>query len=536
LVDGHQSVEAIVVNAGTVWLDERDKLTVTLDAPGARCVAPARIGALAPGEQARVRIGIASATAPGTSAPGLVALRAEDGALAHRPATLTLGVPDYQPTVASLTTHQAPYWFNDAKFGIFIHWGVYSVPAWATVGRDPAEWYWQRMGLPNNPTYAYHRQTYGENFNYDDFIPRFTAANYDPAAWIRLIEQSGAEYFVFTAKHHDGFSLWNSAVSGRNSVQMGPRRDLVKALLDAAAAHAPQLKRGLYYSLPEWFNPDLPWQGHGPRNPYTLQPVPYTGYQTGRDYVRDYQTKQVLELVENFDPDIIWYDMNKANDTPDVLAEYFNRAKNRPRPKDVTVDNRGGVPVWDYTTPEYTTYANTVIAKWEATRGLDPYSFGYNQLTADTQYMTTEQVVRSLVDIVSKNGNFLLDIGPKADGTIPDIMVRRLVETGEWLRVNGEAIQGTTYWSRMAQLGELRFTVRPNSAFYIHSLGQPTDRLVVAAPVPIRRGDRVTLLGYPGRELDWSLDNHGALVVEVPKAAQRSGQYVWVFKIDYAAS
>src|SRR6059058_5686202 len=145
--------------------------------------------------------------------------------------------------------------------------------------------------------------------------------------------------------------------------------------------------------------------------------------------------------------------------------------------------------------------------------------------------MTAEEVVQSLVDIVSKNGNFLLDIGPNFDGTIPSVMQDRLRATGAWLRTNGEAIYGTTYWSRMAQLGSLRFTVKQNRTFYIHSLEAPGDRLTVSAPVPIRPGDQVTMLGY-SRALDWDVSG-GALRIDVPKAAQRAGQYAWVFKITW---
>lgn len=201
-------------------------------------------------------------------------------------------------------------------------------------------------------------------------------------------------------------------------------------------------------------------------------------------------------------------------------------------PKDVTYNDRGGIPDHDFTTPEYTTYPNTVVAKWEASRGLDPFSYGYNRATPDDKYMTAEEVVRTLVDIVSKNGNFLLDIGPDYDGTIPAVMQQHLREAGAWLKINGEAIYGTTYWSRMAQLGDLRFTVKQNEAFYVHSLAAPGSRLVVDAPVPIRSGDRVTLLGYRGN-LHWSVEN-GALVIDVPAAARQAGRFAWVFKIAWS--
>ncbi|MEU6321099.1 alpha-L-fucosidase [Streptomyces sp. NPDC047009] len=531
---GAQSVEATVVNAGTLPVLAGDDVAVSVDVPGARTVEPARIRRLDPGEQARVRIGIRNraGTTPGTAHSGAVTVHGRGQRVTSATRELTLGVPDYRPTDASLAGHQAPYWFHRAKFGIFIHWGVYSVPAWSPVGAQYAEWYWNHMQSPDNAVYAYHAQTYGKDFAYDDFIPMFTAERFDPRAWVELFRDAGAQYHVLTSKHHEGFALWDTKVSDRNAVKMGPRRDLVRELFDASRKYTPELHRGLYFSMPEWFNPDNPWTGHGPRNPYTLEPLPYTGYTTGKDYVEDYQARQMLELIHGYDPAVLWCDIGGANDSLTVLAEFFNHGKNRPKPYEVAVNDRSGIAFHDFTTPEYTTYDNTVVAKWEASRGLDPFSYGYNKATPDDRYMTAEEVVRSLVDIVSKNGNFLLDIGPRADGTIPEIMQTRLRETGCWLRTNGEAIYDTTYWSRMAQLGEdLRFTVRENEAFYIHSLTEPGSTLTVEAPVPVRSGDKVTMLGHD-RPLTWTTRG-GSLVIDVPEAARKAGRYVWVFKVEW---
>lgn len=531
---GAQSVEATLLNAGAVWLTPADRIRLTVDVDGARTVAPAEVGHLGPGEQARVHIGIRNraGTSPGTAKDGKVIATGRGETAAETARKLTLGVPDYQPTDASLSTHQAPHWFHRVKFGIFIHWGVYSVPAWAPVGKQYAEWYWRHMDDPNNATYAHHKEVYGEDFVYDDFIPQFKAERFDPRSWVELFRDAGAQYHVLTSKHHEGFALWDTKISDRSSAKLGPRRDLIKELFDASRKHTPELHRCLYFSMPEWFNPDNPWAGHAPRNPYTGEPVPYTGHTAGKDYVKDLQAPQMLELIHGYEPQVLWCDIGGVNDSHRVLAEYFNFAKNRPRPLEVAVNNRSGIGPHDFTTPEYETYENTVVAKWEASRGLDPYSYGYNAATPDDQYMTAEEIIHTLVDIVSKNGNFLLDIGPKADGTIPAIMERRLREAGAWLKVNGEAIYGTTYWSRMAQLGEdLRFTVKPD-AFYIHSLAEPGATLTVAAPVPVREGDKVTMLGYP-RPLNFTIRN-GALVIDVPAAARRAGEHAWVFKVTWA--
>lgn len=529
---GPQAVEATLVNLGTGWVETSDAVRVTVDAPGVRTVAPVLVGRLGPGEQLRLRIGIdpRPGVIPGTVVSGAGVAHARGGTAAATGSSLTLGVPDYVPTEESIGSHQAPYWFSDAKFGIFIHWGVYSVPGWAPVGKQYAEWYWEQMNDPTNPTYAHHRDTYGEDFAYDDFIPMFTAKRWDPRSWVELIRDAGAEYYVLTSKHHEGFALWDSKVSDRNSVKMGPKRVIVKELFAASRRYTPQLRNGLYFTVPEWFNPDSPWFGHAPRNPYTLEPVPYTGYRAGRDYVRDYQAPQLLELVDGYDPDVIWFDIGGDNDNLHVLTDYLNGAKNRRHPKDVTFNDRGGISAHDFTTPEYTTYPTTVVAKWEASRGLDPNSYGINRETPPEAYMTTEEVVHTLVDVTSKNGNFLLDIGPNFDGTIPAVMQQRLRQTGEWLAVNGEAIRGTTFWSRMAEAGSLRFTVKQGEAFYIHSLEAPGATLVVPAPVPIRPGDRVTMLGY-GRPLEWNVSG-GALHIAVPPAARRAGRHAWVFKVD----
>jgi alpha-L-fucosidase len=534
-----QVVEATVQNTGSHWLSAAHSATLSVTAAGIQTAVPGIISKLAPGEQTIVEIGVtkASSIASGSKVAATVVATVNGGTGNKINFTLTAGIAPYTATDASLSLHESPNWFNASKFGIFIHWGVYSYPAWAPVGKEYAEWYWHQMNNKSDPTYEHQLQTYGANSQYDDFIPKFTAANFNPEQWVKLFQQAGAKYFVLVSKHHDGFALFQTKYSHRNAVEMGPKKDLVKMLFDAAATYAPSLKRGLYYSLPEWYNPayavykqGTAFPGGPPTQFVTGKPITYTGYIPVNDYVNDFQKPQLLELINQYHPDDLWADIGGPNDSRTVFTDYFNQALTAGQ--QVTVDNRFGIPDYDYSTPEYKSSFAFSAKKWEANRGIDPFSFGYNAATPDGSYATADLLITQLVDIVSKNGNLLLDIGPKADGTIPTIMQQRLQEMGAWLTINGESIYDTTYWWRVQESGNLRFTISPNKAFYITSLVQPGNQVVVNEPVPIQVGDTIQLLGYAGT-LQWSQQN-GSLVITVPAAAQKTGSSAWVFKITWS--
>ena len=447
---------------------------------------------------------------------------------------------DYQPTVESLNSHPTPRWFEDAKFGIFIHWGAYSVPAWGPRG-SYAEWYWAYMSSPGTPTYAYHRDTYGADTPYDAFIGRWKAERYDPKAWVKLFNDAGAKYFVLTSKHHEGVALFDSAVSGRDAVDLGPRRDLAGDLFRAAREDG-RLKAGFYYSLYEWFNPS--YTGRPVTNPYTGAPVPYTGAPVVDDYVGDYMLPQMRELIDGYDPDILWCDGQWEKPasywrTGGVLADYYNRAQNRPHPKEVAVANRCKIQTGnldstelDFQTPEYTVKADIDPSKWEASRGI-AHSYGYNQNEPEEDYLTSDELVDSLVDIVSKNGNLLLDVGPRGDGTIPELQQQRLLDIGRWLNVNGEAIYGTTYFNHAEQPGSevgVRYTMK-DGALYATALERPGERLTLGADLPVDGSSRITLLGSDGRALPWHRDEAGRVVVEMPERDATTGSHAFVLKI-----
>ena len=484
----------------------------------------------------------------------------------------------YEPTAESLAQHPVPEWFNDAKFGIFIHWGPYSVPAYAPapdgvpVGGFPftfnfqyAEWYWNHQLQPGTPQYQHHLQQYGANFLYDDFINQWKAEAFDPEQWVDLFNDAGAQYFVLVSKHHDGVSLFPSDTTNRDTGSMGPRRDLVGDLFEAAREDG-NLFAGLYYSLYEWYHPAYRGIGDsgmtlfngpttGPYNPYTGESVPYTGYLPVDDYVEDHQVPQMREIITRYRPDVLWCD--GAWDNPEgywrsneLIAEYYNQALEA-QPDGVVVNNRCGSGAQaDFSTPEYTSENAINPEKWEATRGIG-FSFGYNQYEDELQYLSANEIIDSLVDIVSKNGNFLLNIGPRADGTIIELMQERLRDVGAWLDVNGEAIYGTTYWETFGedtgvdgsvplpgtvgdggstnvetpntQIEGLRFTLANDEgadAFYITAVDWPAGgELVVDSPVPIEDGQEVRLLGYD-QPLAWSREEGGPLRVTLPEGGQ----------------
>ncbi|WP_158303070.1 alpha-L-fucosidase [Prauserella endophytica] len=452
-----------------------------------------------------------------------------------------------QPAEPEPAPHEAPGWFNDAKLGFFVHWGPYSVPAYApkTGGaRDGsfryAEWYWYEMNHPGSATYEHHAAKYGTDFPYDRFIEQWKPDRFDPEEWLDLFVDGGAKYFVLTSKHHDGVALWDSETTGRDTVELGPRRDLVSELFTAAEKYP--LKKGLYYSLAEWYHPKGGWvppRGHsleeGPANPYTGEPVPYTGYTPVDDDVMDHQYPQMMELVEKFDPDIMWCDIgiHVPNNSEAFVDHYFDQAANRPQPKDVTVNDRCGNEHADFTTPEYETQADIEPAKWEATRGIG-HSFGYNAEEAPEDYLSSEDLVESFVDIVSKNGNLLLNIGPKADGSIPEIQAERVRELGAWLKINGEAIYGSTYWAHAEDEHSnvpVRYTERDGN-LYVTAFAWPGEELTLSGDLPLAASSQVTLLGSDGESLAWQRAD-GRVRITMPERGESAtkSRYAYTFKI-----
>lgn len=353
----------------------------------------------------------------------------------------------YEPTWDSIDKRPTPAWFSEARFGIFIHWGTYSVPAYAPVVPGKlayAEWYWHAMtNGRDNPkadevekgTWAFHQKVYGADFPYQNFAPQFKAELFDPDHWADVLAGSGARYVVLTSKHHEGFALWPSKEASRdwgrpwNAVEIGPKRDLLGDLSQAVRRKG--LRMGYYYSLYEWYNPL--WLSNKSR------------------YVQEHMFPQFKDLVTHYKPSIIFSDgeweMSSADwHSPELLAWLFNDS---PVKDEVVIDDRWGSDTrhkhGGYWTTEYTAGMSGIEHPWEESRGMG-VSYGYNRAEDLNVYHTGRELIFILVDTVSRGGNLLLDIGPKADGTIPVIMEQRLKEIGNWLKVNGEAIYGTKPW------------------------------------------------------------------------------------------
>ncbi len=391
----------------------------------------------------------------------------------------------FEPDWESIRGHQVPDWYDDAKLGIFIHWGLFSVPAWATpvgefgtVSEDRwfannpySEWYLNTLRIEGSPTFEHHRETYGSGFDYMDFADEFNSRNrrWDPLAMARQFKESGAGYVVLTSKHHDGFTLWPSRVENPH-LAPGRRcseRDLVGELTDAVRGQG--MRMGLYYSG------GLDW---------SFNPTPITTFDLVGETINHtpefaaYADAHWRELRERYDPIILWNDIGypEQADLAAIVADFYN---DHP---DGLINDRfetrkpgPGRRHHDFTTPEYSQFDEITPCKWESCRGLG-YSFGYNRAETDEHTLSEAALIRLLCDVVSKNGNLLLNVGPRADGAIPQIQADRLRFLGAWLARNGAAIFGTRPWMRAA--GEtaegipVRFTAG-RDAVYAIVLGQP---------------------------------------------------------------
>jgi alpha-L-fucosidase len=449
-----------------------------------------------------------------------------------------------------LARYKMPTWYEDAKFGIFIHWGLYSVPAFGN------EWYPRNMYVQGSKEFAHHAATYGtqDKFGYKDFIPRFTAAKFDAAAWVDLFQRAGARYVVPVAEHHDGFAMYDSAYSRWTAAKMGPRRDLIGEL--AAAARDRGLTFGVSSHRAEhwWFmngGQQFPSDVQDPRTYDFYGPAQPERSMPNEGYLQDW-LRRCCELVDKYQPQVVWFDwwIEQSVFVPYLqrfAAYYYNRGEQWHKGVAINFKNRAfplGAAMYDI---ERGQCAGMRPILWQTDTAVSKNSWGYIE---GQDYKTAGDIVDDLIDIVSKNGVMLLNIGPRADGTIPEGDVQILEGIGRWLAVNGEAIYGTRPWkmfgegptqvsdasfsdtSRAPYTGaDIRFTSK-DDVLYAIALDWPGEKLVVKSLgiagqlLPDEIGD-IVLLGHD-RTLPYHRDAR-ALTVQLP--ARRPGDYAYVFKI-----
>ncbi len=370
----------------------------------------------------------------------------------------------FHPDWDSLSAYRIPAWYRDAKFGIFIHWGVYSVPAFGN------EWYPRNMYIQGSAEYKHHLDTYGpqSKFGYKDFIPQFRAEHFDPDAWVDLFERSGARYIVPVAEHCDGFAMYDSSIDAWNAAKMGPHRDIIGALEQATR------KRGLHFGVSShraehwwWYSGGMQFDSdvrnsayaglYGPAQPSSLpgesasgQPDPNhleRWLPPNKSYLEDWLARSA-ELVDKYHPDFFYFDwwIGQPAFKPYLqkfAAYYYNEASVRSQKVVLTYK--------DYDFPENTAVLDIERGKldalrllpWQTDTSVSIHSWGY---VKNDEYRSAKSLIDELVDVVSKNGNLLLNVGPKADGTIPDEAKVILLEMGHWLNTNGDAIYGSRPW------------------------------------------------------------------------------------------
>ncbi|MFC4764898.1 alpha-L-fucosidase [Dyella koreensis] len=470
------------------------------------------------------------------------------------------GAGPFRADWASLQAYRSPTWYDDAKFGIFIHWGVYSVPAFGS------EWYSRNMYVEGSNEFAHHVATYGpqSEFGYKDFIPKFKAEHFDPAVWAKLFREAGARYVVPVAEHHDGFAMYDSKLSDWTAVKMGPKRDVIGQLSRAIRAEGLHFGLSSHRAEHDWF------MGNGRKFASDVNDPKYAEFygpaqvrMAGSDsdalstdftfvsqaWLDDWLAR-TTELIDDYHPDLIYFDWwighpTFRNSLPKMLAYYYNQGAAR----GVVVNYKlgefaEGAGVLDVERGQLTGIHPT---HWQTDTSISNDSWGY--IEHDT-YKSPQVLIQLLADVVSKNGNLLLNIGPRADGVIPEGAQDTLRKIGGWLKVNGEAIYGSKPWRQFGEgptevaggsfqdtktkpytAEDFRFTTH-NGKLYAIELDWPAGGKAVIRSLKPSDGVRSVQLLANGKAVSWKQQDDG-LHVTLP--AKPVGEYAYVLRIELAA-
>ena len=367
----------------------------------------------------------------------------------------------FQDTWESLSRYTVPEWYKNAKFGIFIHWGIYSVPAFGS------EWYSRNMYVKDSPEYKHHVETYGKHkdFGYKDFIPMFTADKFDPDAWAELFAEAGARYVVPVAEHHDGFQMYESEISHWNAAEMGPKRDVLGQLEESCKKNGMEIGASSH-RVEHWF-----FMGHGREydsdvrepmergdfywpampEPESLQDL-YSEPMPTEEFLQDWLVR-CCEIVDKYRPKIVYFDwwIQHSAVRPYLrkfAAYYYNRAARWG--SEAVINYKHDAFLFGTAVPdvERGQFADIKPYFWQTDTAIALNSWGY---TEHNDFRPAEDIICDLVDIVSKNGCLLLNVGPKPDGTITQEDKAVLLKIGAWLKTNGEAIYGSRVWRRYGE-------------------------------------------------------------------------------------
>ena len=423
---------------------------------------------------------------------------------------------------------QVPAWLQDGKFGIFIHWGLYTVPAYHN------EWYADHM---YNGFTQWHREHFGpqDTFGYKDFIPLFKAEKFNPDEWAALFKQSGARFVVPCGEHHDRFAMWDSQLTKWNAKQMGPKRDIIGDL--AKSVRAQGLKYGISnhrmfgYGFMVPSNKNLKTDLYDPAYADFYAPLPTERNAPATQEFCNGWLARTIELIDKYQPDFLWFDWDGTGAQNPVklqfAAYYFNRAKEWGKP--VAFSQKGDT--FPFGTGISSHEKGGRMPKeimpnvWMVDDIISTGSWGY---VTDMKYRSATSIIQELCNAVAKNGTMMLNISPRSDGVIPPEQQDILHSIGRWLEQNGEAIYSTRPWTQFSDGGDVRFTTKGETLYAI-CLKWPSKPINLAALAKGKAGEikTVSLLGS-SQSLPFTQSGEG---LQITPPQEKTGEHAWVFKI-----
>ncbi|MFN5914653.1 MAG: alpha-L-fucosidase [Chitinophagaceae bacterium] len=408
-------------------------------------------------------------------------------------------------------------WWRDATFGMFIHWGAYAVPAGVYQGKEVkgiGEWIMHSAQIPIP--------------EYEEFVRQFNPVNFNAKQWVAIAKNAGMKYIVITSKHHDGFCIWDSKVTDYDIMDASPyKRDILKELADACKEAG--VKLCFYHSIMDWHQPDAE-----SKKDYTHQHTPHPDFATYREM---YLKPQLKELIQKYDPAVLWFDGEWIPEwTEDQGRDLYNYLRNL-KP-DLVINNRVGKgragmqgmnkykdAAGDFGTPEQEILEGTSDSDWESCMTMND-TWGFKK--SDTKWKSSETLIHNHIDIAAKGGNYLLNVGPTAEGVIPAASVERLSEMGDWLKVNGEAIY-STHSTKKYKENDASFTISKDGSLVYAIITQPVSGELMLKTVEVKQGSKIYMLGLKN-PLEYTVDESGNLRIKWP--SQLPCKYAWTIRIE----